>query len=266
MFGRKVVLRAVSACSSAIIKQKKVFVNARFASSLISELDASVSTLPMREAVRYTAGNVKVEAQSMLHYIDSQANAFYDYGFVEGDTIALWMAESMEKHVSLMAAAKLGLQVVDFDTSIIDVATLRDALKLSKCKSIIFDPITSDCDRLQLLRKSIPEFFYYDDSDGQPFHSKYYPELKYFIQTGFDIEMGCLNYKHCFLPDPITNYSNDIASKLADKTPLYSKIALSADGKSVTQSKVLTHGDILKTNDNTWEFAKQLVNKQYFEL
>ena len=29
-----------------------------------------------------------------------------------------------------------------------------------------------------------------DDTKGQYFHSKYFPELKYFIQTGFDIEIG----------------------------------------------------------------------------
>ena len=29
-----------------------------------------------------------------------------------------------------------------------------------------------------------------DDTMGQEFHSKYYPSLKHFIHTGFDLEFG----------------------------------------------------------------------------
>jgi len=29
-----------------------------------------------------------------------------------------------------------------------------------------------------------------DDARGQFFHSKYYPNLKFFVQTGFDYEQG----------------------------------------------------------------------------
>ena len=199
---KRIASKSLVSCKQSVLS--------RNASGLVSNFDMAVKSLPMREAVRYTNGNVKVTAEDMKKYADSQANALHEYGFSSGDSIAIWMKESMEKHVTLLAAAKLGLKVVELDTSITSVDDVRAALKISDCKSIIFDPIGDTSDNIKLLRKAIPEFFYYDDTMGTPFHSKYYPSLKYFIHTGFDIELGCLNYKHVFLPDPETNYAASI--------------------------------------------------------
>ena len=105
--------------------------------------------------------------------------------------------------------------MAELDPAIDNVADLRNALKLANCKAIFFDPVTETQDNLLLLRKAIPEFYeckthqFYrhsfshihhilsvsdvdDDSHGQFFHSKYYPTLKYFVQTGFDNELGTL--------------------------------------------------------------------------
>ena len=46
-----------------------------------------------------------------------------------------------QKIDGMLAAAKLGLKVVELDTSITSVDDVRAALKISDCKSIIFDPI-----------------------------------------------------------------------------------------------------------------------------
>jgi hypothetical protein len=233
---------------------------ARLASSMVSSINAAVASLPMREAVRYTAGNVKVSAEEFNNYADAHANALHEYGFVKGNSIAVWMKDSMEKHVTLLAAAKLGLKVVEFDASIATKEDLRSALGVAAVKSVIFDPVTESTDQLLLLRQAIPELFHYDDTMGQPFHSKYFPELKYFIHTGFDIEIGCLNYKACFLPDPLTNYAASV--QLEDTTPLHS--AVSKGDKGVTEGKVSTHKDGLSVP--SFAFAKNLADKNYFEL
>ena len=104
---------------------------------------------------------------------------------------------------------------------------------------------------------------HYNDDFGQYFHSKHFPELKYFIQTGFDIQVGCMCYQTCFLMDG-ENAAAQIASGLDDKTPLYSKIT--SDGDNVNRSKVITHGDVLASNDATWTFVQNLTGKKFFEL
>jgi hypothetical protein len=234
----------------------------RRASSLVSGVNAAVSSLPMREAVRYSAGNVKVTADELNKFAESHANALAEYGFKKGDTIALWMKESMEKHVTLLASAKMGMQVVELDESINTKEDVRSALGMAQPMTVMFDPITDSADRLLLLRQAIPELFDYDDTMGQPFHSKYFPSIKYFIHTGFDIEIGCLNYKGCFLPDAAVNYCDAASAALDDTTPLYAHISKGSDG--LTASKVATHKDALGLP--SFAFAKNLTDKKYFEL
>tara|TARA_B110000090_G_C13234104_1_gene389818 strand:- start:564 stop:833 length:270 start_codon:yes stop_codon:yes gene_type:complete len=55
-------------------------------------------------------------------YINSHANALLEHGFQQGDTIALWLPDIAEKHITLLAAAKMGLKVVDFSPSVSDVS------------------------------------------------------------------------------------------------------------------------------------------------
>lgn len=60
----------------------------------------------------------------------------------------------------MLAAAKLGVKVVDLDNSFTSVADVRKALSIAKCRAIIFTPVNDTQDKLLLLRKAIPEFFY----------------------------------------------------------------------------------------------------------
>lgn len=182
------------------------------------------------------------------------------------------------QHVTLVAAAKAGLKVVDIDTSITDINDIRKSLSLANAKAIYFKPEHGEHNYLKLLRKSIPEFFDCrlihlliphsfrfsctdDDSRGQFFHSKYFPSLKFFIHLGFDNEVGCLNFKELFLRHPTTNYVHAVSANTSDETPVYSQILKGANG--VELSAFVAHGHVLETAN--WSFANKIVNKQYFE-
>ena len=95
---------------------------------------------------------------------------------------------------------------------------------------------------------------------GQEFHSKHFPELKYFIHTGFDVEFGCLTYKSLFLKDPMVNHIDNIASTLTDNLPIYA----CADGNS-NNNKLnwINQKDALTTP--TFDFVNNIIKKQYFE-
>jgi hypothetical protein len=241
-----------AACGRAVVPN--VAIQARMASSLVSNFSQSVSSLPAREAVRYTEKNLKWTAEEFESFVNAHANALLEQGFAMGDVIGVWLPDSAEKHVTLMAAAKMGMEVVDFGNAIGSVEDLRAALGSAKnIKAIFFEPTNEAQDNLLLLRKAIPEFFHYDDTHGQPFHSKYYPSLSYFVHTGFDIEMGCLNYKSLFLHHPDTSYVDATAAATKDDTPLYS-----------IGDKKMSHADVLKSEN--WGFAKKITAKEYFEL
>lgn len=238
--------------------------NTRLASSLVTNFEQSIQSSELREAVRYTNKNMKWSASEFKKWVDAAANAMIEQNYKPGDVYGIWLDESAEKHVSLLAAAKVGLKIVDIDPTIDSVADLRKALSVEQIKAIVFEPQTATKDNLLLLRKSIPEFFYYDDTAGQLFHSKYFPKLTYFIHTGFDIEWGCLNFKHLFLKHPETNYVEISVASLSDDLPLYTKITKGASG--VEAGPVLSHADVLKSDLPSWKFAKNLISKTYFEV
>jgi hypothetical protein len=60
----------------------------------------------------------------------------------------------------MLAAAKLGIRIAELDHRMTEIAEIRDFLKASNCKMIVFHPTTDDADYLMLLRKAIPEFYH----------------------------------------------------------------------------------------------------------
>lgn len=219
----------------------------------------------MREAVRYTNKNLKWTAGDVKRQTDSHANALLEFGFKSGDTIAVWLPESAEKNITFLAAAKIGIKIADIDISITNVEDVRNFLKTTNCKAIYFEPVSETQDNLLLLRKAIPEFYSYDDTCGQTFHSKHFPRLKYFIHTGFDIEIGCANFKSLFLPNPEINTVDTLAADLTDQTPLYQKVKKGTKGGELDYGPVITHGEVLQSLDEEWAYAKKLVSQTYFE-
>ena len=234
----------------------------RSASSMVAKFEQSAATLPMREAVRYTNKNMKWTAHDVKRYADAHANALLEYGFQTGDAIAVMLPDGAEKHVTLLAAAKMGMKVYDIDTTLSSVTDMRKVLADSSCKAIYFEPTNEVQDNLKLLRKSIPEFFYYDDSHGQFFHSKHFPTLKFFIHTGFDVEQGCLTYKSLFLHNPATSAVDTVAASLKDTVPFYSAVQVGKSG--VTVGALKTQGEVVDLP--AFSFLKKLVSNQYFEL
>lgn len=60
----------------------------------------------------------------------------------------------------MLAGAKAGFKVVSIDPTITDIPSVREFLRLSKCKVIYFWPTRNEVSYPLLLRKAIPEFFH----------------------------------------------------------------------------------------------------------
>lgn len=206
-----------------------------------------------------------------------------EHGFTKGDTLALWLPESAEKHVILTAALQGGWKVVDIDTKINSVPELREALKAASdagASSLYFFP-QKDVDHILLLRKSIPEFFHcnflsqlfifkyafinlfsfflVDDTAGHYFHSKHFPSLKLFIQCGLQNETGCVNFRELFLPT-----SSFVEAKKGDvKETDVAYEAITLDGGKVKKTKALTYGEVLTSSN--YKFLDKILKKEYAE-
>lgn len=102
-----------------------------------------------------------------------------------------------------------------------------------------------------------------DNSQGQHFHSKYFPQLKYFVHLGYDNEFGCLTYHEMLLRNPECPLVTEASAKIADDTPVFASITKSAEGK-VTMSPWITHKQALE--NPAFVFAKKLVDREYLEI
>ena len=245
----------------------------RHNSTVLKSLTTAFNEHPMKEAARYTKKNDRWTFGKFDTISDDHANALFDMGLRTGDRVAIWLDESAEKHMVTITAAKLGLSVIDFGSEVNTLSDLRQGLALADCHSIYFEPSNATQNKLTLLRKAIPEFFYYDDTMGQEFHSKHFKKLKHFIHTGFDVEMGCLQLQDMFLPqsaDALTStmtpmeMSNNYKAhvKLSDATPFYAKLQRGDSGLKL--SNFATHGSII--SEKQIPFVNNLASKVYFEV
>mmetsp|Transcript_6626 Transcript_6626/g.6933 ORF Transcript_6626/g.6933 Transcript_6626/m.6933 type:complete len:249 (-) Transcript_6626:100-846(-) len=233
----------------------------RKVSSFVKAIETSVLDLPHREAVRYTDKNVKWTAEVLNKLSDDHAGTLVDIGFKKGDPILNWMPEGREKHISLLAAAKIGLVVTELDANLDSVQEIRKALFASQPKLIVFDP-EFGLNRLELLRQSIPEFYHYDDEDGHEFHSKYFPKLKYFLHTGYDLEVGCHNFKRWMTDSPEKPHLVEAAAQITDDLPLYRSVVFNNGNLEV--SPVYTQKEVFE--QKKWQWADNLIQKVYFEV
>lgn len=75
-------------------------VGLRHASSAMMRFEQAVESLPMREAGRFKAKNLKWTAKDYKSYADSHANALLEFRFTKGDKIAVWMAPCDHKVIN----------------------------------------------------------------------------------------------------------------------------------------------------------------------
>ena len=97
-----------------------------------------------------------------------------------------------------------------------------------------------------------------NDSNGQWFH------LKFFLHTGFDIEMGCLNLKRWMQPTPVQTVElEQRVQSLSDDMPLYRQATKGASG-ALQMSEWQTHADVEKAKQ--FILADKVSHKEYFEM
>lgn len=233
----------------------------RSVSTLMTRIEAASADLPHREACRFSDHNVKWTAENIINLVNDHAGTLIDVGIKKGDTVVTWMPEGREKFISLLASAKLGLVVTDMDPSIVSIANVRKILFLAQPKMIVFDPETGN-NRIELLRQSIPEFYHYDDEDGHEFHSKYLPNLKYFLHTGFDLEVGCYNFKRWLVRTADKSHIVAASADVTDDLPLYRRTLLNRGNLEISPLK--TQKEVM--DEKLWSFSDNLTNKVYFEV
>jgi len=245
-------------------KHGVVSINGRSLASIASQMNSAVAENEYKEAVRYTHKNIKWTRKDIQFQTDALANGLLEAACNPGDSIAVWLPECSEKHVTQLAAAKAGLVFADFDLSIDTPEALGDALADSGAKVLIFNSELDAVNCGRVLFDAIAELSGYYNNTGAPFHSSSFPNLKLMIHTGYDSLAGFHNFKHLPVPHPATGGKlGVILPHLKDDTPLYVKYTKDSGGKA-TKGEVMTHGTALSSKE--WSVVKSILDKQYIEF
>jgi len=130
----------------------------------------------------------------------------------------------------------------------------------------LFTPtVHYDVDYISILKKVIPELRFFDTREGMPFFSPHFPNLRFSIHPGFDIEAGgrgMIPLKHMLVPvtGELDTFLN---AKLDGKTPLMGELKVNEDG-TVTKGKVLTNDEVWK--GKVWPEISSILSKEYIEV
>jgi len=210
----------------------------RSASSISQILADAVEAKPLKQAVAYEQNNTKWSFRDVQGHANSLAAGLSEVGWKEGDALALWVGPNRPEHdVSILAAARLGVLLVDIDPSLADAAALRDILNKHAVKGIIYDPEIGDRFNTKILEDVMPELATYDGNNGVAFRSRTVPSMKLVVHTGFEVIPSVWNLKHILVRDPSTQLESKLPSA---KTPVY--VAYGSDG---TASSALDHEGVL---------------------
>ena len=109
--------------------------------------------------------------------------------------------------------------------------------------------------------------------------------MKYFVHTGFDVELGeffllmlflsssiyCLyilgaiHYHNLLLPDPVTSrIVRHTESHVNDSSPIYVSLSKGAAEGQVVEGETYTHGNVLQAK--VFDFAKDIIGGKYIEV
>ncbi|CAM9462701.1 unnamed protein product [Ascophyllum nodosum] len=225
---------------------------------LASKLDKALSEVPMKEAVRYKKGNLKWTRSDVKNHSDAFACGLLELGCKAGDTIAMWLPESSEKHVAQMAAARIGMIVAEVDPSLISAEAVGKILEESGAAVVLVEDAV-----VPALREAVPELHHYKTDSGLPFRCSKLPSLRLCIHTGLDRETALLHFRSALLYSPPISPLDKINGEVKESSPLHTNFK-EGTGGAPQKSKTLSHADVMR--HESWPTVMSILNKKYVEV
>jgi len=233
---------------------------------------------PHKDAVRYEHKNIKWSFKHMEYYSDALALGLLETGLIPGDAMLSWLPlHFSEQHILQLACSKAGFILYHLDPSLATTdrelakSSLKNALEVSEATCLFSQQAGDDVNYTQLCKEVIPEVRYFDIYEAMPFFSPRFPNLRFPIHTGFDVDAGeCLGmipYKYFIVPisSEFRKFHSSKPSAILDgSTPLMGELIVDKSNGSVTKGKILSNDDVLKSM--AWPQVCSMAKKEYVEV
>ncbi len=135
------------------------------------------------QSVRYTFGELDAAA-------DRFARGLLGCGLKPGDRIGIWAPNCVEWLLTMFAAARAGLILVNINPAY-RTSELDHALRLVGCRALVFAASFKGSDYLAMLRELLPELTY--AAHGRLLAERF-PELRLLVRIAADAAPGCLSF------------------------------------------------------------------------
>ena len=154
-------------------------------------LKRALSTGADRTAVVVCQQSVRYTFRELDKTVESVARGFIACGLKPGERIGIWAPNCIEWVLTLFAAARAGLILVNINPAYRSYE-LEYALRLVGCSALVFAPAFKGTDYLAVLRGLLPEL---DGAQPGPLRSGRLPELRLLVRIGKRAAPGCLSFE-----------------------------------------------------------------------
>src|SRR3984957_7577123 len=153
-------------------------------------LQAAVAAAPNRVALVGPFQSIRFTFAELDREVQRTARGLIACGLVPGDRIGIWAPNRVEWILTMFAAARAGLVLVNINPAYRSTE-LEFALRLVGCRALVFAPRFKTSDYLAMLRSLIPEL-----AAAAParLSCAAFPELRLLVQLGSEPVGGVLSF------------------------------------------------------------------------
>jgi fatty-acyl-CoA synthase len=153
-------------------------------------LKAAVAAAPNRVALVVPFQSIRFTFTELDREVERVARGLVACGLVPGDRIGLWAPNCVEWILTMFAAARAGLVLVNINPAYRS-SELEFALRLVGCRALVFAPRFKTSDYVAMLQSLIPELA---AAGPARLSCAAFPELRLLVQLGSEPVGGVLSF------------------------------------------------------------------------
>ena len=187
--------------------------------------------------MRIKSQDVSFDYKDFKKHAEALTYGLVSLGCRPGDTVATMMGNDAEMAILVLAAARLGVTVAPFDSSMSSSKSdVEKALQESECRVLLMENSKKD-----VVNEILPSLESVQDSSSVPqIKEDRFPNLRHVVSTGYHrVNQGILQFRHLLAYNTFARDPAKRAQKFVNEsTPLMRPMSKFGEGKHITNGEI----------------------------